>query len=128
MQAQQTGAGQARVERAKPTWFFEQPNGKIIAVGEEEAWRIYTGKNQIIGQRPYPFKIIGVGKGQIYEKAVAEAIELKNAGKDEESKACLRKGFEDELESARGNIVAPRNFDMIGRNGQPTTTQDLMRL
>lgn len=116
----------ARIERAKETWFFEQTNGTIIAVQEEEAWKIFRGRNQIIGQRTYPPKIVGVGSGAIYQAAVDEAIRLKNAGKMEESQECLRKGFTDELEAAKGKIKRPRNFDTINRSGHPTTTQELM--
>lgn len=121
----QAPGASAHIESPIPTWFFEKPDGKIIAVQEQEAWRIYTGKNQIIGQRNYPPKIIGVGNGQIYRKAVADAIELKTKGDMEGSQACLRQGYEDELTEARNHIRKPRNFDMIGRNQQPTTINEL---
>lgn len=117
-----------RVERAQPTWFFEQPTGQIIAVQEEEAWRLYTGKNQIIGQRMYPPKIIGVGTGLLYQKAVSEAIALKKAGDLEGAQARLRLGYDEELEESRKTIRAPRNFDMIDRNGRATSIDQLQRI
>jgi hypothetical protein len=41
------------------------------------------------------------------------------AGDMDKAKEIVNQGHQDELESGRGKIEAPRNFDTIDKNGQP---------
>lgn len=109
---------EARIDPPQKTFFFERYDGSIISVGESEAWRIATGRNQAYLKYPAP-KLIGVSDGTVFRDAVIEAQAL---GKTdiEAAKARLRKGYDDELTAARGHIEQPRNFDMIDKYGQPT--------
>lgn len=121
--------------RPQKTWFFQKEDKSIVALQEAEAWRLYSGKNQMIGLRRPRTEIIGVGSGEIYHKAVVEAVQIAKqvgaeSGKEAGVKAGqehIRKGYAAEIEAAMGHIERPRNFDMVDRYGNPTTLQDLTR-
>lgn len=119
--------------RPQKTWFFEKENGSIIALQEAEAWRLYSGKNQILGLRTPRPKIIGVSDGTTYYQAIVEAVKIaKDIGAEQGQEAGIlagqehmRKGFALEIEVARGHIEKPRNFDMVNQQGNPTTLNEL---
>lgn len=95
-------------------FFFERNDGKVIATEEREAWTLYTRRPQMLykqGKRA-EFKLIGVGDGQIYHKALMEA---KKVGQTDILKAqeILRKGHQDELDACIGKIIIPRNMDEL---------------
>lgn len=95
-------------------FFFERTDGEIIAVEEREAWGLYTRRPQILGtHQRIEFKLIGVGDGQLFNKATMEAKEL---GQTDIKKAQerIREGFKEELEACRGHLIAPRNMDDLG--------------
>lgn len=108
-----------KLEPPKKTFFFERWDGSIIATHEEEAWRIVSKRNQTYEVKPAP-KLIGVSNGEIFYKAVTEAQAIVETD-PEKAKEIIKKGHQDELEAARGNIEAPRNFDTIDKNRNPTT-------
>lgn len=114
-----------RIDQPVKTWFFEKSNGSIVSVQEAEAWRIWSGKNQIVGQQVARPKLIGVSDGKLYFKALVEAREVAKAEGLEKAQERIRQGYQEEIESARGNIVAPRNFDTIGNNGDAVRVSDL---
>lgn len=109
---------EARIDPPQKTFFFERHDGSIISVNEPEAWRIINGRIQAYLRYPIP-KLIGVSDGSTFQKALFEAREL---GKTdvELAKERVRKGYQEELEAARGHIEQPRNFDIIDKYGQPT--------
>lgn len=98
-------------------FFFERPDGKIIQVGEQEAWNIYRGRNQVIGKGRVIYKYIGQSNGVEFLSAFNEARRLVrergNIGL-EESKEIIRAGFERELEIARSNTRPPSDGDKFG--------------
>jgi hypothetical protein len=108
-----------QVEIPKKTFFFERHDGTTFPVHEQEAWRIINSRNQAYFKYPNP-KLIGVSDGTKYWKGVMEAHELV-ATDPEAAKQRLRDAHREELEAARGNIEMPRNFDIIDKNGNPTT-------
>jgi hypothetical protein len=85
------------------TWFMERGDGKIFACEEIEAWELLRNKSN---WRRNDFKIIGVSDGLIYAQAVNEASNLIDK---QQIQNRLRRGFEEELEKARGNIEFPTN-------------------
>lgn len=108
-----------RIEEAKKTYFFERHDGSIIHVQESEAHQMLKNRQTIVGQYVPPPKLIGVGNGVIFQKAVLEAHALHQEGRTEEALARLRQGEKDELEAARGHIERPRNFDAIDQYRRP---------
>jgi hypothetical protein len=98
---------------ANQVFFFERSDGEVIAVEEHEAWGLYARRPQVLGSKKHEFKLIGVGSGEIYNKAIMEAKEL---GQTDIKKAQerLRQGFKEELEACRGKIIVPRNVDKMG--------------
>jgi len=107
-----------QIELPKKTFWFEKWDGSIFATQEEEAWRIVNKRNQVYEVKP-PHKLIGVSTGEIFYQAVIEAQKYMQAGDMDKAKEIVNQGHQDELESGRGKIEAPRNFDTIDKNGQP---------
>lgn len=103
-----------RVEPAQRIFFFERNDGKVIAVQENEAWSLYSKRQQLLtkGFNRVEFKLIGTGDGRIFQEA---ALKAKEIGKTniEEAQKVLREGQEAELEACRGNIIPPRNTDEL---------------
>jgi hypothetical protein len=89
------------------TYFYEMPNGKIEPVEAKEAWELHKKK----------YKQIGVSDGSKYRQAIAEARQIFQLQGLEMSQERLRKGFEEELEVARGNFETPPSNDVWG-NGR----------
>lgn len=116
-----------KIESAQKTFFFQRHDGSVIYVQEEEAWSLLRGGNKVIGPVIPPPKLIGVSDGALFQKAMYEAQGLWKEGRIDEAKARLKQGEKEELEAARGKIVLPRNFDIIGRDGQPVNMRDLRR-
>lgn len=107
------------------TFFFEKEDGTIFFVNEAEAWNIFSGKQQIIGIRNYPPKLIGTSDGTIYNKAMQEAkIIFKEKGY-EAAESHLHQGELLELEEARKHPQKPRDFSSIGLNGRPVNISEL---
>lgn len=112
-----------QIERPTKTFFFERSDGTTFATQEDEAWRIYSTGNQVIGFPRDKPKLVGVSDGTKMHQAVIEAHAL--VGDPEQAKDRLRKGYEEELESARGHLEKPRNMDTIGRGRQPVSINEL---
>lgn len=104
-------------QKSEPTeniFFFERSDGKIIVAKEQEAWGLYSRRQQVLGKnKRVEFKLVGVGDGRIFADAVNRA---KVAGQTNitEAQDIIRKGQDEELEACRGKIVAPRDMDKIG--------------
>lgn len=95
-------------------YFFERSDGQILAVDEMQAWNLYSRKQQVLGKsKKFEFKLIGVGKGEIYKNALMEA-RLVGQTDVEKAQEILKKGQADELEACRGNIIMPKNMDKMG--------------
>ncbi len=105
-------------------YFFERQDGSIIHTNERLAWNVYRRGIGELGniQRP---KLVGVGSGQIYAKAVQEAKDIGRDGNIKDAQARVRQGYKEELEAARGKIKYPRNFDEVDRNGNPQAINSL---
>lgn len=101
------------------TFFFERADGSIFVVEEEEAWKILSGHNQLVGQQVSKPKLIGVSDGLKYAEAMSEAKELFKTQGLEASQARIRQGFDEELAVARGHIQLPRNFDVVDNAHNP---------
>lgn len=114
-----------KLEQAERIWFFEQEGGRIIYVKEEEADSLMRGQNQTLGIRTYPPKLIGVGTGEKFRTALIEARGIFQKEGVEKAQERIRKGVEEELEGARGNIIRPRDFSTIGRGGAPVNLSQL---
>lgn len=114
-----------QVERAQTTYFFEKPDGKIIAATDRQAWQLYARPNQIIKANRQRFKLVGTSDGTLYQKAVLESHEIFKTQGLEAAQKRLREGFDQELAVARGKIIPPPNFDTIGRGGEPVNLATL---
>lgn len=112
-----------KAEAPKEIYFFERHDGSVIEVDESEAWTLLSkgGNQKVIGRYTPPWKLIGVGSGEIFYRAVQEAHQKNNQGYSKEQVAqIIRKGRDDELAAARGHIKRPRNFDIMDNRRQPT--------
>jgi len=85
------------------TYFYEV-NGNIVPVEAREAWELHRKRH----------KQIGVSDSSKYALAVQEARELFKTEGIEKSQERLRRGFDEELESARGHFETPPNNDVFG--------------
>lgn len=92
----------------KKTYFYEMPTGKIEAVEAKEAWEL----------RKKGMKQIGVSDGQSYAKAIKESQQIFKLQGLEMAQERLRKGFEEELELAKGHYEVPPNNDVFGNGVQ----------
>lgn len=108
-----------QIEAPRKTFWFERHNGTVFCVHEEEAWRIISNRNQAYLRHQAP-KLIGVSDGTLFWKAVMDAHDLVKTD-PEKAKERIRQGQQEELESGRGKIIMPRNFDVIDKYGNPTT-------
>lgn len=95
------------------TFFYEQPGGRIIVVEEQEAYLIH-GK----------YKQVGVSDGLIFHKALKEAKQIhRDTGDLKKAQELLRKGEQDELETAKGHFQVPRNYSFTNNKNQPIDKQ-----
>ena len=90
--------------KVNKTYFYEMPSGNIEAVESREAWELHRKK----------YKQIGVSSGLKHAQAVEEARQIFKLQGIEASQERLRKGFEEELEEARGKFETPPNNDVFG--------------
>lgn len=107
------------------TFFFQRENGSVFSVNEQEAWAIYTGKQQTVGVRTYPPKLIGTSDGKLFNKAVEEAKEIFKKEGFDKAQEHIRQGQELELEEAKKHPEKPRDFSSIGLNGKPVNVSEL---
>lgn len=108
-----------KLEDPQKTYFFERFDGSVICVQEQEAHTLLKGRVKVIGPQQAKPKLIGVSDGSKFHQAVQEAHALHREGKTAEALQRLRDGEKEELESARGHIEMPRNFDAIDTNRNP---------
>lgn len=95
--------------RPQTTFFYEQPSGRIIVVEEKEASLIH-----------HKFKQVGVSDGKVFAEAVREAKKIqKETGDLPKAQELLRKGEDDERESARGHFQRPRDFSRVDSRDNP---------
>lgn len=93
-----------KIEPAQRTWFFQRENGEIFACHAVEAYNL-TRKTSEYQKR---LKLIGCSDGAIFQQAVRDSHRVFAETKDvAQAQAVLRKGEQDELEVARGNIIQP---------------------
>lgn len=118
-------AKQGKVEQNERTFFFQRENGEIFFAKGEEAWAIYKGRMNIVGQERPRIKFIGSSDGSLYRKAVEEAQAIFRQSGLEKGQERLRTGIAEEIEAARGNMVYPQNFDTIDRYGRPADTRSI---
>lgn len=95
------GARQLSLKAGK-TFFYEKPDGTIIATEAIEAWAIHKAKK---------FKQVGVSSGEKYTLAMEEAGRIFKTDGLKASQERIRKGFEEELEVARGHYEVPPDCD-----------------
>lgn len=94
------------------TYFYEMPNGRIEAVEAKEAWELYKK-----GYKQY-----GVSDGSKYALALRESNEIFKLQGLEMAQERLRKGYEEEMELAKGNYEVPPKNDVFG-NGSAEFSQ-----
>lgn len=110
------------IETPQRTYFFERHDGSVIALQEREAWAMMKHPGKSLGPIQAPPKFIGSSDGVIYRDAVAAARVIYDANGGVYDEACrelLLKAEKDEMAKARGNMVMPRDFDTIDKNGLP---------
>jgi len=95
--------GKSAELQTKKTYFYEV-NGNIVPAEAREAWELHKKKH----------KQIGVSDGSKYAQAIMESRELFKTEGIEKSQERLRQGYEEELESAKGNFETPPNNDVFG--------------
>jgi hypothetical protein len=93
--------------QTKKTYFYEMPSGRIEAVEAKEAWELHR-KN---------YKQVGVSDGSKYAQAMIEARQIFELQGIEMAQERLRKGFEEELEAAKGHFETPPKNDVFGNGG-----------
>jgi len=96
----------------KKTYFYEMPSGRIEPVEEKEAWELHKKG----------FKQIGVSDGSKYALALKESRQIFQLQGIEMAQERLRKGFEEELEIAKGHYETPPRNDIFG-NGKAELNQ-----
>jgi hypothetical protein len=91
------------------TFFYEQSNGRIIVVEEQEASLIHR-----------KFKQVGVSDGLVFQKAMQEAKRVqRETGDLLKAQEILRQGERDELEAARGHFQLPRDYSRVDGKNNP---------
>ena len=97
-----------KLENAEPVYFFEINDGKVIATKGEEAWSLYSRKQQNLSNK-VTFKLIGTGTGEVFQDAVLKAHAIPSTIENlPQIKEILQKGFDDELNACRGKIIPPK--------------------
>ena len=92
----------------KKTYFYQLPSGRIEPAEAVEAWRHH--KNG--------YRQVGVSDGRTYFNAVKEAQQIFKDQGLEKAQERLRKGFDEELEVAKGHFETPPNADAMGPGAQ----------
>ncbi len=105
--------------KAVRTYFFQREDGSIIATSDTDAWSIYSGKNQMIGEVKNRPKYIGQTDGVSYFKVVSEAQKAFKEKGIQFAQDLIRQGLLDSFEEAKKNTTPPRNFDAVDSRGNP---------
>jgi hypothetical protein len=106
-------------------YFIERENGEVLHVDEKMAWNLLNGRSVVVGRLPDRMKLIGTGKGEIFQEAVLESQAIYQKEGLQAAQERIRKGVQDELEACRGTIKYPRNHDTVGAGGAPVNINDL---
>jgi len=114
-----------KVETNQQTYFFQREDGTTFHTNLKEAWTIYAGRAQKLGERAVRPKFIGSSDGSIFRKAVIEAHRIMDEKGIEEAQKILKEAEKQELEKARTNTRPPMNCDTIDRNGNPTSLSQI---
>lgn len=114
-----------KVEAPQKTFFFERFDGSVICVQEVEAHNLLKGRGKALGPVRTRPKLIGVSDGTKFHQAVVEAHALHKSGETQKALDRLRQGEQEELESARGHIERPRDFDFIDMNRNPVNLRTM---
>lgn len=101
------------------TYFFQRGDGSIISASDNDAWSIYSGKNQTMGEVKIRPKYIGQTDGVLYYNAVVEAQKVFKEKGLEYSRDIMLEAERASFEEAKKNPTPPRNFDAVDRNGFP---------
>lgn len=101
----------SKILKKEKVYFFKREDGSVFFAGEQEAWNLYTRRNQIIGKLPQRIELVGTGDGEIFLNALMEAQKETDV---EKAKDIIRKGQEDEYEGCKGKVIPPPNFDKMG--------------
>ena len=94
--------------KAEKTYFYEMPSGNVIATEAREAWSLHKKR----------IKQIGVSNGLIYAQAILDSQQILATEGLEKAQERLRRGYQEELESARGHFETPPNFDFYGNGAE----------
>lgn len=104
-----------KVEDAQRVYFFLRSDGKRIYTQGQEAWNLYSRRQQSLGRVAPTFKLVGSSDGSLYRQAVIEAQQIfRETGDMSQARARLLKGENDEFEIAKNNLTPPPNFDKKG--------------
>lgn len=104
-----------QLETPRKTWFYERPNGSVVAVQADEAWAIHNNRS-----RAYTgFKQVGCSDGTKYFQAVMDSRDLLRSQGLAAAQERLRRGFDEELEAARGKYEVPPDTDVKWPGGNP---------
>lgn len=114
-----------KVEQNQQTYFFEREDGTIFHTNLKEAWTIYAGRAQKLGERVMRPKFIGSSDGSIFRQAVIEAHRIMNEKGIEEAQKLLKEAEKQELEKARLNPRPPINCDTVDKRGNPTSLSQI---
>lgn len=98
-------------------FWVQRADGTYIPAQEKEAWEMLRGRIRI-GNKPVKFKYIGRSDGQLYWSEYKKLPEVFKEGQ-QKAKEFIREIEEKERAKADPNFK-PRNFDILGGNGQPT--------
>ena len=103
-----------KVENAERVYFFERENGSIVAVQANEAWKMWNGRDRILGERHQRPKLIGSSDGTQFRQGIIEAQKIFREQGLEAAQAHMRNAEKQEIEKARGNLTPPPNMDKFG--------------
>ncbi len=100
-----------KILRKEKVYFFEREDGTVFATNSNEAWTLYTKKQQNIGKYVPKLKLVGTGNGDIFLNALIEAQKETDI---EKAQQIIRDGQEAEYQACKGNIIPPGNQDKFG--------------
>jgi hypothetical protein len=107
----------------REVYFFEREDGTVINMEEKEASGFLKGRVAEIGVPFKRHKLIGVGDGKLFAKAIIEAKQIfKTTNSLAQAQERIRQGEKEELESARGKLKKPRDFDSTDPKGNLTNS------
>lgn len=105
--------------RPQRTYFFQREDGTFFSTDEKEAWGIWSGKRQVIGEITRGPSYMGQSDGALYFQAIKDAhVLLANEG-EEAARARLELGIQEEFEVAKKDKTIPRNHDVLDKSGNP---------